>query len=72
MFKLSYSVIAVSLILSGCETPNTPAVSESINADTIYTNGKIYTVNADQPWVDAVAIRAGKFVAVGSVAMLMI
>lgn len=35
-------------------------------ADTIYTNGKIYTVNEDEPWVEAVAIQAGKFIAVGS------
>ena len=37
-------------------------------ADTIYTNGKIYTVNEAQPWVEAVAIKDGKFMKVGSVA----
>ena len=35
-------------------------------ADTIYTNGKIYTVNEKQPWVEAVAIKEGKFIVVGS------
>jgi predicted amidohydrolase YtcJ len=35
-------------------------------ADTIYTNGKIYTVNKAQPWAEAVAIKDGKFVAAGS------
>lgn len=35
-------------------------------ADTIYKNGKIYTVNPAQPWAQAVAIKAGRFVAVGS------
>jgi len=34
--------------------------------DTIYLNGKIYTVNEAQPWAEAVAIKDGKFVAVGS------
>jgi predicted amidohydrolase YtcJ len=34
-------------------------------ADTIYTNGKIYTVNDKQPWAEAVAIKDGKFIAVG-------
>ena len=29
-------------------------------ADTIYTNGKIYTVNEAQPWVQAIAIKDGK------------
>ena len=35
-------------------------------ADTIYTNGKIYTVNEAQPWVEAVAIKDGKFIKVGT------
>jgi len=35
-------------------------------ADTIYTNGKIYTVNAGQPWADALAINDGVFIAFGS------
>jgi predicted amidohydrolase YtcJ len=38
----------------------------SKKADTIYTNGKIYTVNAAQPWVEAVAIKDGKFLLVGT------
>ncbi len=37
-------------------------------ADTIYTNGKIYTLNEAQPWVEAVAIKDGEFLAVGSAA----
>ncbi len=35
-------------------------------ADTVYTNGKIYTVNETQPWAEAVAVKDGKFLAVGS------
>lgn len=35
-------------------------------ADTIYTNGKIYTVNETQPWAEAVAIKDGKFIKVGT------
>ncbi len=37
-------------------------------ADVVYTNGKIYTVNEKQPWAEAVAIKDGKFVKVGSAA----
>ncbi len=37
-------------------------------ADSIYFNGKIYTVNEQQPWAEAVAIKAGKIVAVGDLA----
>lgn len=35
-------------------------------ADSIYTNGKIYTVNETQPWAEAVAIKDGKFMKVGT------
>jgi len=35
-------------------------------ADVVYTNGKIYTVNEKQPWAEAVAIKDGKFIKVGS------
>ena len=35
-------------------------------ADTIYTHGKIYTVNESQPWVEAVAVKDGKFLKVGT------
>ena len=35
-------------------------------ADTVYTNGRIYTVNEAQPWAEAVAIKDGKFLIVGS------
>ena len=35
-------------------------------ADTIYTNGKIYTVNEAQLWAEAIAIKDGKFIKVGS------
>lgn len=35
-------------------------------AELLFTNGHIYTVNPEQPWVDAVAIRDGMIVAVGS------
>jgi predicted amidohydrolase YtcJ len=38
----------------------------TITADTVYINGRIYTVNEAQPWVESVAIKDGKFIAVGS------
>jgi predicted amidohydrolase YtcJ len=41
---------------------------QSKMADTIYVNGKIYTVNEDQPWAEAVAIKDGKFIKVASTA----
>lgn len=35
-------------------------------ADTVYRNGRIYTVDAGRSWAQAVAIRDGRFVFVGS------
>jgi len=35
-------------------------------ADTVYTNGAIYTVDSAQPWAEAVAIKDGKFLVVGT------
>lgn len=35
-------------------------------ADVIYHNARIYTVNANEPWVEAVAIKNGRFLYVGS------
>ncbi len=35
-------------------------------ADTVYHTGKIYTVNAEKPWAQAVAIRNGKIAFVGT------
>src|SRR5215472_4629221 len=35
-------------------------------ADTVVVNARIYTVDRQQPWAEALAIRDGKLVAVGS------
>lgn len=35
-------------------------------AEVVVIHGKVYTVNPDRPWTQAVAIRTGKIVAVGS------
>jgi predicted amidohydrolase YtcJ len=43
------------------------ASAERVAADMVLTNGRIYTVDAQHPFVEAVAIRDGRFLAVGSV-----
>jgi len=40
--------------------------SKQETADVIYKNGKIYTVNKNQIWAEAVAIKDGKFIKVGN------
>jgi predicted amidohydrolase YtcJ len=70
--KHSAVLICVSMLFVAACSPKTeeqaaaPAVNTTTVADTVYTNGKIYTVNEAQPWVEAVAIKDGKFIAVGS------
>jgi len=39
-------------------------------ADMILLNGKIWTVNPDQPWAEAVAVEAGKILEVGSTSQI--
>jgi hypothetical protein len=64
-------LIAFTISLAGCSPADQPpaesseaAVSDA--ADTVYTNGKIYTVDEAQPWAEAVAIKDGKFMVVGT------
>jgi len=49
-------------LASGCGNDKKAHTS----ADVVYLNGKIYTVNEAQPWAEAVAIKDGKFLVVGS------
>jgi len=60
----AFAVAASLLTLAGCG-PNQQAESPATTADYIFTNGKVYTVNPDQPWAEAVAVRGNKIVYVG-------
>ena len=69
MKNSSISILATLLALAGCaqDSPEAPkAESSTTFADVVYTNGIIYTVNEAQPWAEAVAIKDGKFLVVGS------
>ena len=64
-------LIAVAITSVACSPADQPgertsAASDPEVADTTYINGKIYTVNEDQPWAEAVAIKDGRFLVVGS------
>jgi len=50
-------ILIITFILLGCE---------SNKADLIIENGTIYTMNDLNPLIDAVAIRKGKIIGVGS------
>ena len=65
-------LIALSISLAGCSPADQPAAesdttaANTISADSVYTNGRIYTVNEAQLWAEAFAIKDGKFLVVGS------
>jgi predicted amidohydrolase YtcJ len=54
---------ALSRPASQSEKPVAPADAP---ADTLVVHGRVYTLNPNQPWAEAVAIREGKIVRVGS------
>ncbi len=58
---ITANVVAVGVFVAGCQQRSGGGL-----ADTVYKNGKIYTVNKAQPWAEAVAIKDGKFLVVGS------
>jgi predicted amidohydrolase YtcJ len=54
-------------VLGGCAEDETAALRPVVGvADTVLINGGVYTVNAERGWAEAVAIRAGEIVAVGT------
>ncbi len=57
--RLGILLTALLFVLAGCSKPQP-------RADTIITNAKVYTVNAQQPWAEAVAIQGERILLVGS------
>jgi predicted amidohydrolase YtcJ len=53
-------LLASVLFLSACTKHKSPA------ADSVLIHARIYTLNSKEPWVQAMAIRDGKIIAVGS------
>ena len=70
--KIKWTVLAVcfgllAAVVFSCATQS-GTTGESAPADYVFTNGKIYTVNENQPWADAVAVKGNKIVYVGDAA----
>ncbi len=57
------SLLAVSA-LAACGSSEAPSTIAA--ADTVYTNARIYTVDVNDAWADAMAVTDGKIVAVGN------
>ena len=56
----------VDVVVKGGEVVKAFDVTHVRPADSVYHTGKIYTVDAEQPWAQAVAIRNGRIAFVGS------
>lgn len=62
--KSALLVAGITLSLLGCKNPEDPQVTASGNLALL--NGKIYTVNAQQSWAEAVVVNNEEIVFVGS------
>jgi predicted amidohydrolase YtcJ len=62
--KLSRRVLSLVSILLACA--GLTCAQAAVPADTLLVNARVYTVNPQRPWAEAVAIRGDKVVAVGS------
>ncbi|MCR8921200.1 amidohydrolase family protein [Dasania sp. GY-MA-18] len=63
-FIKQLGLTALSAALAAC-SPGSPPASQA-KADLILNNAKVYTVDEQQPWAEAVAVKDGKIVFVGS------
>ena len=60
------SLLTIALLCAcGSETGRDDADAPRTDADLVLRGGRIFTVDANQPWAEAVAIRDGRFVYVG-------
>jgi len=61
--RCSLIAIAAILALQACGSPEQS--DRNASADRIFTNAKVYTVNSQQPWAEAVAVSGNEIVYVG-------
>jgi predicted amidohydrolase YtcJ len=59
---LSVSIAALTALAGACGKAPAP---EQPGADTVFLNGRVYTVDAGRPWTEAVAVEDGVIVYVG-------
>ena len=60
---LTACLLAPGLLLGACSDVTEP---QRPGADTVFVNGRVYTVDADRSWAEAVAVDDGTIVYVGS------
>ncbi len=60
---LASMMLCSGVLLTACEPATDLAAT---GADTVYRNGRLYTLDPVQPWAEAIAISAGRIIAVGN------
>ena len=58
-------LLASLFLIKGAMASDAPPQPASPPADVIVTNARIYTVNPQQKWAEAIAVRGDKIIAVG-------
>ena len=67
MKTVNYLVIIIMIaMVTACNTNGNKSETNKNLADKVFTNGKVYTVNKDQAWAEAVAIKGNKIIFVGT------
>ena len=65
---LVLATVSALFIMACAERSDEAAVSPPVLADAIYINGRVYTLDPQRPWGEALAIRGDRLLAVGTVA----
>lgn len=65
-----WPVVALVALIAGCAGGDR-SLDNADAATVVLTNGRIYTVNPAEDWAEALAVRAGKLIAVGTNAQAM-
>ena len=67
MKQRTFSALALSIgLITGCASGPGDTVHSGTAADSVFVDGQVYTVNEQQPWAQAVAVKGGEIVFVGS------
>ena len=64
--KVSYLSLVLLLLFYSCQNPEGSANADAVLADQVYYNGPIYTMDENQPSVEAIAVKADTFLFVGN------
>ncbi|MDC0178467.1 amidohydrolase [Woeseiaceae bacterium] len=64
-YVTGYVLLILTVLMSSCDQ-QLVSTDELLGADTVFRNGKIYTVDRNRTWAEALAIKDGRITYVGS------